>query len=64
MNPLIQALHKIIKFLESEEVDYMIIGGIANSIYGNPKQTFDIDIKVKLEKIEVFKSRSLILEQR
>jgi len=27
----------------------MIFGGIANSIYGNPRQTFDIDIKLILE---------------
>ena len=28
----------------------MVIGGIANSIYGNPRQTFDIDIKIDLDK--------------
>ena len=27
----------------------MIFGGIANSIYGNPRQTFDIDIKVNIQ---------------
>ena len=30
-------------------IPYMIIGGIANSIYGNPRQTFDIDIKVQVD---------------
>ncbi len=27
----------------------MIIGGVANSIYGYPRQTFDIDVKVAIE---------------
>ena len=27
----------------------MVFGGVANSIYGNPRQTFDIDIKISLE---------------
>ena len=27
----------------------MVFGGIANSVYGNPRQTFDIDIKFSLE---------------
>jgi len=49
MNPLVQAFQIIIKFLEEEKIDYMVIGGIANSIYGNPRQTFDIDIKIDLD---------------
>ena len=49
MNPLVQALRIIVNFLEKEKIDYMIIGGIANSIYGNPRQTFDIDIKINIE---------------
>jgi len=27
----------------------MVFGGIANSVYGNPRQTFDIDIKISLK---------------
>jgi hypothetical protein len=53
MNPLVKALHAFVEFLEKEQIDYMIIGGIANSIYGNPRQTFDIDIKINLEEIEI-----------
>jgi len=49
MNPLVQALEITIKFLEKQNIDYMVIGGIANSIYGNPRQTFDIDIKIAVD---------------
>lgn len=48
-NDLVQALQKIVDFLETRKIDYMIIGGIANSLYGNPRQTFDIDVKVSIE---------------
>ena len=49
MNKLIQALRVVIQFLEKEKISYMVIGGIANSFYGNPRQTFDIDIKIDLD---------------
>lgn len=48
-NPLIKALGILIQWLDSAQIEYMIFGGIANSVYGNPRQTFDIDLKVILE---------------
>jgi predicted nucleotidyltransferase len=45
---LLTALKVIIEFLETNKIPYMVIGGIANSIYGEPRQTFDIDIKIKI----------------
>ena len=53
MNPLIQSFRKIIQFLEKEKISYTIIGGIANSFYGNPRQTFDIDIKFEMDEQNV-----------
>lgn len=49
MNRLIQALKTMVELLDSRDIPYMVIGGIANSIYGIPRQTFDIDIKVQLQ---------------
>ena len=48
-NPLIVALRDIVRWLDNEKIEYMVFGGIANSVYGNPRQTFDIDIKISLE---------------
>jgi len=45
---LLNALKVIIDFLVSEKIPYMVIGGIANSFYGEPRQTYDIDIKIKI----------------
>ncbi|SPD74981.1 conserved hypothetical protein [uncultured Desulfobacterium sp.] len=49
-NPIVIALASITEFFAKMGIPYMVFGGIANSIYGNPRQTFDIDIKLVLEK--------------
>jgi len=49
MNRLIKALSTITSWMERMNISYMVFGGIANSIYGNPRQTFDVDIKFSLE---------------
>eukprot|EP00825_Cyclidium_porcatum_P046119 TRINITY_DN7178_c0_g1_i2.p2 TRINITY_DN7178_c0_g1~~TRINITY_DN7178_c0_g1_i2.p2 ORF type:complete len:182 (+),score=2.67 TRINITY_DN7178_c0_g1_i2:191-736(+) len=43
------ALRIIVDFLEGHDIEYMIFGGIANSIHGISRQTFDIDIKIALQ---------------
>jgi len=48
MTDFSSALSKIVKFLENNNIQYMLIGGIANSIYGEPRYTLDIEIKIKL----------------
>jgi hypothetical protein len=48
VNPIIKALASMSRLLEKLDVPYMVFGGIANAIYGNPRQTFDIDIKFTL----------------
>lgn len=45
---LLHALEIIVNWLDKQRVPYMIFGGIANSIYGNPRQTFDIDVKISV----------------
>jgi hypothetical protein len=49
------ALETIVCWLEEKKVPYMVFGGIANSLYGNPRQTFDIDIKISIENPEEVK---------
>jgi len=48
MNQLIKALQIVIPWLEDHDISYMVFGGVANSFYGRPRQTFDIDIKISL----------------
>lgn len=47
-----QALHAILRFLEDHDIPYMVIGGIANLVWGEPRSTLDIDISVMVEEAE------------
>lgn len=52
MSGLVDAVKRATGLLDKMHVPYMVFGGIANSIYGNPRQTFDVDIKFLLEREE------------
>lgn len=49
MNPLDQTLVKITSLLENNHVPYMIIGGYAVSIHGEPRMTQDIDVTLGVD---------------
>ncbi len=55
MNDLLKALSKITTWLEEQEIAYMVFGGIANAIYGNPRLTYDIDVKIKIDEDRIDK---------
>jgi hypothetical protein len=40
------ALLALAAFLEKEHVPYMVIGGLANAVWGEPRATLDIDVTV------------------
>lgn len=44
-----QSLHSVIEFLNQSKIPYMVIGGFAVSLQAEPRQTFDIDIKIQLD---------------
>ena len=48
MNKLEDALKDIQNFLKARGVPYMIIGGIGNLVWGEPRMTVDIDITVHI----------------
>lgn len=50
---LIKVFKKIVVFLNKEKVDYIIIGGIAVGIWGEPRATGDVDVDIILDKNEV-----------
>ncbi|MBI3551494.1 MAG: nucleotidyltransferase [Elusimicrobia bacterium] len=43
---LTDAVRRLAAALDEEKVPYMIIGGIANLIWGRPRATFDVDVTV------------------
>ncbi len=48
MDPLIDALRRLKEFLEAHDIPYMVIGGVANSVWGQPRYTHDVDLKISL----------------
>lgn len=49
MTNLERALGALLRFLEERRIPYMIIGGIANLIWGEPRATLDVDAVVLVE---------------
>ena len=50
MNSLDLQLESLVKCLTPEKINYVILGGVALSIYGEPRFTADIDVNVILDK--------------
>ena len=50
MTALERALGSLARFLEEHRVPYMVIGGIANLVWGEPRATLDVDASVLVEK--------------
>ena len=46
MTPLDCAVHDIAALLDSLRIDYAVVGGIANAIWGEPRATIDVDVTV------------------
>jgi hypothetical protein len=49
MTSLDRAVVQIATALESMGIDYMIVGGIANAVWGEPRATIDVDVTVAVE---------------
>lgn len=49
MNPLGRALALITAFLNERRIPYMVIGGVANLVWGEARATLDVDATVLVE---------------
>jgi predicted nucleotidyltransferase len=59
-NPLKKALTEAITLLEAAEYQYTVIGGIANQVWGEPRFTYDVDIKVIVPDTDYAAARATI----
>jgi hypothetical protein len=50
MNPIARQLKEIDGLMVELKAAYAILGGVAVSIYGEPRLTYDIDVNIMLEK--------------
>jgi predicted nucleotidyltransferase len=53
MNNLDLQLGSLVKCLKGQKIDYVILGGFALSIYGEPRLTADIDVNIILDKSKI-----------
>jgi len=54
-----KALEKLVRILEAEGVPYAIIGALALNEYGHRRVTIDVDLIMREEDLQAFKSRHL-----
>lgn len=45
-NRLLEVLRKVVGFLQREGIPFVIVGGLANAVWGEPRATRDVDVKV------------------
>ena len=48
-DPIREALKRAVTFLKRNGYHYAVIGGVANALWGIPRATLDVDIKVMIE---------------
>jgi len=53
MKSLESALIAICRFLKQQNIPYMVIGGMANAVWGEPRATLDIDITIWVEDAKI-----------
>jgi hypothetical protein len=49
MTALERAIVEIVGVLEALGIDYMLIGGIANAVWGEPRATIDVDVTIAVD---------------
>ena len=52
MTSLLQELEELITALDENNIEYAVCGGLALTIHGFPRATFDIDILIQAEQLE------------
>jgi len=57
------ALSDLSRILKDGNVPYMIIGGLANAIWGNPRATLDIDVTIWISDDQIQKTVSMLRQR-
>jgi hypothetical protein len=52
MATLLQELSEIVSILNENDIEYAICGGLALTIHGFPRATFEIDVLIQSDNLE------------
>lgn len=55
-----ETLLSLAGLLEQHQIDYMIIGGIANAVWGEPRATLDIDVTISADTSDSLRISTLL----
>jgi predicted nucleotidyltransferase len=55
----VEALRQVDAFLKAHDIPYVVIGGIANAVRGEPRATHDADLKVLVQGMTIAEFREL-----
>ena len=55
-----ETLAALTRVLELHHIDYMIIGGLANAVWGEPRATLDIDVTVSADSSDAARIAALL----
>lgn len=63
MQKQLEALHEVTEFLDQHRIPHLVIGGIANAIWGRPRATQDADFKVLIGERSISEFVTLVKTQ-
>lgn len=59
-NPFKSALQEVVTFLDTQQLRYALIGGIANQAWGQARFTYDIELKVLVPDLDYESMRTTL----
>ena len=62
-NRLLEALRRAVRFLERESIPFVVVGGLANTVWGEFRATRDVDLKVYIGKRMAQEFAGLVAEE-
>jgi len=62
-NRLLEALGRAAQFLERENIPFIVVGGLANAVWGEPRTTRDVDLKVYIGERTAREFAALVAEE-
>ena len=62
-NRLLEALRRTVQLLERESIPFVVVGGLANAVWGEPRSTRDVDLKVYIGERSPHEFSTLVAEE-
>jgi hypothetical protein len=61
---MIQTFFSILKEIEKNGIDYMVVGSMASTVYGEPRMTHDLDVVIQVSVRDVQKLEDLFRREK